>query len=101
MIELETKNKDVAILVSSFDGFSDLWSPFFMLFWRYWPDCPYPVYLISNNKIYENPRITTIMVGEDRHWSGNFITALYRVPHSVIIYTGRLPVEKTDGYCTD
>ena len=36
---------DSAILILSCDKFSDLWKPFFDLFWKYWPDCPYNVYL--------------------------------------------------------
>jgi len=37
-----------SILIPSCDKYSDLWRPFFTLFWRHWPDCPFPVYLGSN-----------------------------------------------------
>lgn len=47
---------DVAVVVASCDAYADLWEPFFRLFRRYWPDCPYPVYLGSNFRTYRiNP----------------------------------------------
>ena len=29
---------DIAVYVTSFDGYSDLWGPFFQCFWRHWSD---------------------------------------------------------------
>jgi len=58
-----------SILVPSCDKYSDLWEPFFSLFWRYWPDCPYPVYLGSNHQSFEHPKVKTILVGDDKDWS--------------------------------
>ena len=37
-----------SVLVPSCDAYADLWIPFFALFWRYWSDCPFPVYLGTN-----------------------------------------------------
>lgn len=54
-----------AVLVMSSDGYRDLWRPFFTLFWRYWPDCPFPVYLGSNRIPYEDDtRISTLLTGD-------------------------------------
>jgi len=75
-----------AIVVSSFDGFSDLWGPFFTLLFRYWPDCPYPIYLISNSKTYDHPRVTTVAIGEDGKWANNLFIALDQIPATHIIY---------------
>lgn len=58
-----------AVLVASCDRYRDLWTPFFTLFWRYWPDCPYPVYLGANCAAYEDPRVRTLKAGEDQSWS--------------------------------
>jgi hypothetical protein len=44
----------LTILVTSCDKYSDLWAPFSQLFNKYWSDCPYPVYLIT-----ESPNETT------------------------------------------
>jgi hypothetical protein len=40
----------LTVLVNTSDGFEDCWSPFFALFARYWPDCPYPVVLNTETK---------------------------------------------------
>ena len=68
--------KKTAILVCSCDKFSDLWQPYFESFHRYWADCPYPVYLLSNFKKTDFRGIRTITVGEDDSWSKNLIDAL-------------------------
>jgi len=58
-----------AMLVPSCDKYSDLWRPFFTLFWRNWRDCPFKVYLGSNEEVFEHPRIKTILVGPDENWT--------------------------------
>jgi len=60
---------DCSVLIPSFDRYSDLWLPFFTLFWRYWPDCPFPVYLGSNEQVFSHPRVTTIPVGPAGSWA--------------------------------
>jgi|SRR3989344_5269796 len=77
-----------SIIVSSCDTFDDLWHPFFTLFFRYWPDCPFPVYLISNYKKYDDSRVKTISVGDDKGWSSNMKVALKQIstPYVVAIF---------------
>jgi hypothetical protein len=77
---------DVAVCVLSCDPYSDLWQPFFTLFWRYWPDCPFPVYLTSNTLSYPDPRVQTLAVGRDlRDWSGALLSALNRIDSSYVL----------------
>jgi len=66
---LTRPNDRCAVLISSCDAYADLWRPFFTLFWRYWPDCPFPVYLGSNHQTFEHPRVTTIRAGHDYGWT--------------------------------
>lgn len=87
-IRRETEPKQqIGILISSCDNFRDLWEPYFTLFWRYWPDCPYPIYLITNYLRYDDDRVSSIQVGEDKNWSGNCRTALANFPHPYVLYT--------------
>lgn len=79
-------NKECAIFVSSCDAFKDVWQAFFTLFFRYWPDCPFSVYLISNYKIYHDSRVKTIAVGEDKKWATNLRTAMKKYWYPYIIY---------------
>ena len=60
-----------SVLIVSCDSYSDLWRPFFTLFWRYWPDCPFKVYLGANSARYEDPRVLTLNAGRDESWSKN------------------------------
>ncbi len=76
---------DTAILVASCDKYKDLWKPFFTLFFRYWADCPYPVYLGSNHNIYDDSRVKTVTVGDDRDWSSGVRLMLERIPYPYII----------------
>lgn len=71
--------KDTAVLICSCDNFSDLWQPFFQSFQRNWPDCPYPVYLLSNFKNANQESIQTLNVGKDVSWSKNLINAVYQL----------------------
>ncbi len=76
---------DVAVLVVSCDKYKDLWMPFFSFFFKYWHDCPYPVYLSSNHSIYNDSRVKTITVGDDIDWSSGFHKILEQIPHTYVI----------------
>lgn len=82
---LDEKN-NCAILISSCDAFEDVWHPFFTLFSRYWPDCPFKVYLINNYKKFDFPGVEVINVGEDKAWASNLVKALEHVKEKYILY---------------
>lgn len=42
--------QDLCILVVSCDKYSDCWEPFSVCLEKFWPDCPYPVYLATETK---------------------------------------------------
>jgi glycosyltransferase involved in cell wall biosynthesis len=66
-----------AVLVVSSDGYKDLWGPFFSLFRKYWPDCPFPVYLGTQTLEADIDGVTTLLAGPDESpplvsgWSGS------------------------------
>jgi hypothetical protein len=76
---------DVAVLVSSSDAYTDVWQPFFELFFRYWPDCPYPVYLGSNERELDDPRVHSLTTGPDEDWSTAFTRMLDALPQRFVI----------------
>ena len=89
---------NLALLVSSCDKYHDLWYPFFTLFFRYWPDCPYPVYLVSNHLIYSDSRVNTIAVGDDRGWSASLKNALLHItqPYLILLLEDYLIEQRVD-----
>jgi hypothetical protein len=80
------KNYNCTIIISSCDKYSDAWAPFFTLFFRYWPDCPFRLILISNGLEYNDPRVTTFKITNDLGWSGNLIEVLKNIDEDYVIY---------------
>tara|TARA_B110000003_G_C16652420_1_gene534778 strand:+ start:3116 stop:3916 length:801 start_codon:yes stop_codon:yes gene_type:complete len=81
MIEVNEKNHNkIALLVLSFDGYDDLWDMCIKLFNKYWSDCTFDKYLMTNYKDFSdtssaNP-FKPLKIGEDKSWSKNLMTAL-------------------------
>jgi len=80
-----SNDDDIAILVPSFDGYQDLWKSFFSCFFKYWPDCPYPIFLGSNFQTYDDPLVSPIRIGEDKDYSSNLIAMLSHMEHEWVI----------------
>ena len=83
---MEFNHKTCSVVVSSCDAYQDAWEPFFTLFFKYWPDCPFPVYLIANKLKYNDSRVTTINIENDRKWSANLKEALKHASSPSVIY---------------
>ena len=75
-----------SVVVSSCDAYADLWPSFFHLLFKFWPEIPKPVYLISNHKHFTDPRVQTVALGHDRHWGTNTLEAFKKIPASSILY---------------
>lgn len=74
-----------AILVVSCDKYSDLWGPFFYLFRKFWPDCPFNVYLLSNKRGFSDPKVKNLLIGEDVSWSDNLRKAALNIKEDHIL----------------
>lgn len=82
----DSLSRGTCLLIASCDAYSDAWSPFFTLLNRYWPDCPFPTYLISNQQTAEVEGVSTIALGQDQKWASNMLRALDRLPFEQILY---------------
>ncbi|HVP81266.1 MAG TPA: hypothetical protein VMV04_25525 [Thermodesulfobacteriota bacterium] len=76
----------LSIFICSCDKYSDIWDPFFKLFFKYWPDCHYEIYLVTNFNKYDNPAVNSLCVGEDLNWSSTVHKALEKVTSSHILF---------------
>lgn len=76
---------ELSVLVVSCDHYSDLWLPFFSLFWKYWPDCPYQVYLGANQLTYDDQRVTTVLTRDDPSWAESTRRMVQRVPSDYLL----------------
>jgi len=80
-------NKKVAIVISSFDGYSDLWSPLEESYKKYWEDCPYGLYLTTNFKEYKSDLFKTLKVGKDKSWSDMLYKSVEMLEEDYILLT--------------
>jgi hypothetical protein len=85
-MKLNGLRDSVAIVISSCDAFFDAWRPFHSFLRKFWPDCPFPIFLITNELEISSPRIHAIAVGPDRGWSSNLIAALEQIAFPHILY---------------
>lgn len=75
---------DMAIVVVSYDGYSDLWDDYFNLLNKYWADRPYPVYLANNVKQPRYHNVSVINCGADAQWSTRTRMAVEQIKHPYI-----------------
>lgn len=70
---------DLSILCCSCDKYEDVWKPMFEMFDKYWDNCPYDIYLMTNQKQFNHDKVKTITTGEDKSWSIAFKHALKKI----------------------
>lgn len=74
-----------AILILSCDKYEDIWEPFFGCMKAKWSNNKYPVYLLTNKKVYNKYGVNSIRVGDDISWSYNVKKALTKIPQDNIL----------------
>lgn len=74
------------IVISTRDLYGDCWKPLLLSFKQQWPDCPYPIYMITNNKDVDDEMVTTIKVGEHKGWGSNTKKALSQIDCDYLLY---------------
>jgi hypothetical protein len=74
-----------SILVPSCDAYFDLWLPFFTLFWRYWADCPFAVYLGCNQKAFTFPGVEVIHANHGANWTNRVREQVSAVPTPYVL----------------
>lgn len=79
-------NKNIAIVVLSHDGFKELWSPFFDYFFKSWPDCTFPIFLLNNHCEFKDSRVSNLLVGDDKSWSESLIKGLNKIDKEYIMF---------------
>lgn len=86
--------RELAVVLVSCDDYKDLWPISTGMIDHFWPDCPCPKYLVSNQPS-AVPGFRSIAVGADRGWSANLLTALQKVQEEfVLLYLEDLILEE-------
>lgn len=74
-----------AILVLSCDKYADIWNPFFSFLFKFWNDCPYKIYLGTNELKYSDQRVISVPSGSPKDWSNDTISILQQIPEKYVI----------------
>lgn len=75
-----------AVIIASCKAYSDSWGPFFTQFFKYWPDCPFPIYLITEGGEQPDLRVSMLILQKDNGWSDNVRYALDVLGVSHVLY---------------
>lgn len=78
--------KDYPVIIMSCDGYSDIWEPMTRSLEKFWPDCPFPIYLCSETKSFDHYKIENIRVGRKMGWSEMLIHVLNELHSENVIY---------------
>lgn len=81
--------KKCALLLTTCDGYSDAWYPFFRLLEINWENCPLPIYLNTETKdfTYKDFEITTLHPNNiDISWSKRLKQALEKIEADYILF---------------
>ena len=67
---------NLTIAFIGFDGYDDIWDDCINLFNKFWPDCPYEILFVNNEKkvVWENVKV--LHAGADAEWSKKVQTAI-------------------------
>lgn len=78
--------RNISVFVASCDMYQDVWKPFFTFFFKYWDDCPFPIYLCANEVEYSHPKVKTILAGKYISWATDCIKCLRKIKTKYIIF---------------
>lgn len=102
---MEVKDIKMAMLVLSCDKYSDIWDDFFNLKERFWPDCKYPWFIVTESKDYQRDGVSVIKCGHDLNWSGRYRYAINQVNTPLIgvfledfLIKSRIDNDRVDSY---
>ena len=75
---------ECAVLVNSCDQYSEAWNPFFTLLRKYWPHCPYPMYLNTETETY-NQHFVNVINCDGNSWGSRLHFALSQIDSEYVI----------------
>lgn len=83
---------DTIIFIAAKDSYADTWDPFFKLFFKHWPDCPYPMYMLTEARVFAHPKVNPLIIPLEpgkswtEQWTDRVRTALARTEAKFLIF---------------
>ena len=93
-------SSELAIVVMSCDRYADMWEPFVRCFERYWPDCTYDKYLVTETTKCQNKFfVDTLICGADTEWTDRLdhIVTQLEQEHFLILCDDYLLCDRVDS----
>ena len=78
---------NVALIISTYDDSEDLWRPLEKTYLRYWKDIDFPIYLSTNNKVFDSTLFNSLKIGNELSWSDNLIKSLQNINQDYVLLT--------------
>lgn len=80
-------DESCVVIVGSCDKYADLQGSFIALFRKFWPDCPFPVVLVTETASEVSGFDRVIACGNGTNWASRLVTALQTVtvPHVLML----------------
>lgn len=83
---MKNEKKDMAIIVSSYDGAHKMWNNFFHIFDYYWSNCKFSIYLVNNFLVPILKNVNIINTFEEKGWKNRILTALSQIEEEYILF---------------
>ncbi len=77
--------RDIAVLVPSCDKYADIWPYLGESYQKFWPDCPWQKYIISNRQPCNVDGFKSLTVGEDLGWSVGLLKGLEFIQEKYVL----------------
>lgn len=77
--------RELSVAVMSCDRYGDLWPHFFHFFDKYWPDCPFRVFLCTNHRHFDHASVQAISIGEDQSWGHTTKRFMLEIPTPYVL----------------
>lgn len=84
MQPLNSRN-NLSILILSCDHYADVWPHFFTLFYKYWPDCPWKIFLGTNKIKFNDPKVVSLQIGDDTSWADSAKKVVEKIPTDYLL----------------
>ena len=78
---------NIALLISTYDKSDDLWLPLEKTYLRYWSDINFPIYLTTNQKVFDSQLFNSLKIGNEISWSDNIIKSLRKIDEEYVLLT--------------
>lgn len=79
------ESPQIAVVYPTCDKYLDVVTIALAFLGKYWPDCPWPIYVGTNTKPCAYPGVTAALAGPDRDWSTTLRRQLEQIPCEYIL----------------